>query len=397
MKGRVCIIRHDYYPRENHVRRDAEALRDAGYQVDIICSKLKNEEKLELVNGINVYRIPVSHERGGILRYIVEYSFFFLLSSLKLNLLYLKKKYDVIEVDTMPDFLVFIALIPRLLGAKVLLYMFENMPELYAFEYKLSIEHPTIKLLKVIEKLSLKFADKIIVTHEPAYTIFAKHRIPKSKFTIVLNVPNEGIFSFPFPKIEKQAQNSFLLVSHGSILERYGYQTIVRALKLIESKIHNFRLLIVGEGEYQREIRRLVKDLRLEERVRFTGYVPFDEIPMTIGRADIGIVPMLGTCEYMLPNKLFEYIALGIPTIASALAAMKAYFHNNSVIFFEAGNEKDLARCILELYQNPAKRKSLVANASRICEEYRWSKMKKKYLKVYDFCRRKRRYASQNN
>ena len=390
MKGRVCVIRHDYYPRENHVRRDAEALRDAGYQVDIICSKLKNEEKLELVNGINVYRIPVSHGRGGILRYIVEYSFFFLLSSLKLNLLYLKKKYDVIEVDTMPDFLVFVALIPKLLGVKVLLYMFENMPELYAFEYKLSTEHPVIKLLKVIEKLSLKFADKIIVTHEPAYTIFAKHRIPKSKFAIVLNVPNEGIFSFPFPKIEKQAQDSFLLVSHGSILERYGYQTIVRALKLIESKIHNFRLLIVGEGEYQREIRRLVKDLRLEERVKFTGYLPFDEIPMAIGRADIGIVPMLGVCDYMLPNKLFEYIALGIPTIASALAAIKAHFHNNSVMFFEAGNEKDLARCILELYQNPAKRKSLVANASKIYEKYRWPKMKKGYLKVYEDLTRRR-------
>ncbi|TET71156.1 MAG: glycosyltransferase WbuB [Candidatus Aminicenantes bacterium] len=390
MKGRVCIVRHNYYPRENHVRRDAEALRDAGYQVDIICLKLKTEEEFELVNGINVYRIPVSHGRGGIFGYIVEYGFSFLLSSVKLNFLYLKKKYDIIEVDTMPDFLVFIALIPKLLGAKVLLYMFENMPELYAFEYKLSIGHPIVKLLKVIEKLGLKFADKIIITHERAYTIFEKHGIPKSKFTIVLNVPNEDIFSFPCRRMGKQGGNSFLLVSHGSILERYGYQTIVRALKLIESKIHNFRLLIVGEGEYQREIRRLVKDLRLEERVRFTGYVPFDEIPMTIGRADIGIVPMLGTCEYMLPNKLFEYIALGIPTIASALAAMKAYFHNNSVIFFEAGNEKDLARCILELYQNPAKRKALVANASKIYEKYRWPKMKKGYLKVYEDLTRRR-------
>ena len=384
MKGRVCIVRHNYYPRENHVRRDAEALRDAGYQVDIICSKFKGEKEFELVNGINVYRIPVSHRRGGIFGYIVEYSFSFLLSSVKLNLLYLKKKYDVIEVDTMPDFLVFTALIPKLLGAKVLLYMFENMPELYALEYKVGIGHPIIKLLKVIEKLSLKFADRIIITHECAYTIFKKHGIPKSKFTIVLNVPNEDIFSFPCRRMEKQDGNSFLLVSHGSILERYGYQTILRALKLIESKIHNFRLLIVGEGEYQREIRTLVQDLRLEERVKFTGYVSFDEIPMTIGRADIGIVPMLGTCEYMLPNKLFEYIALGIPTIASALAAMKVYFHNNSVIFFEAGNEKDLARCILELYQNPAKRKALVANASKIYEKYRWSKMKKGYLKVYE-------------
>lgn len=384
MTGRVCIIRYNYYPRESHVRRDAEALRDAGYQVDIICSKHKHEEKFESVNGIGVHRVPVTHGRGGPLRYMVEYGLFFLLSSFRLNLLYSKKKYDFIEVDTMPDFLVFIAVIPKVLGARVLLYMFENMPELCALEYELSAGHPIVKFLKAIEKLSLKFADKIIVTHEPAYTVFARHGLPKSKFVTVLNVPSERVFSFSFRKTEKQGENSLLLVSHGSILGRYGYQTIIGALKLINSKTHNIRLLVVGEGEYEREIRRLVMDLGLGERVDFTGYVPFDEIPMTIGRADVGIVPMLSTCRYMVPNKLFEYVALGIPTIASALPAIKAYFHDNSVMFFEPGNEKDLACCILKLYQNPAKRRSLVANATRTYEKYRWSRMKEKYLKAYE-------------
>lgn len=383
MNGRVCIIRYDYYPRESHVRRDAEALRDTGYQVDIICSKHKDQKRFESVDGISVYRIPVSHGRGGVIGYMVEYGLFFLLSSTRLSLLYLEKKYDFVEVDTMPDFLVFTALVPKVLGAKVFLYMFENMPELYAFEHRLSAEHPIVRFLKAIEKLSLKFADRIIVTHRPAYAVFARHGLPKSRFVTVLNVPDERVFSFPFRKRENQGENSLLLVSHGSILQRYGYQTIMRALKLIDSKTYHIRLLVVGEGEYEREIRRLVTDLGLEEKVDFTGYVPFDEIPMTIGRAEIGIVPMLHSCRYMLPNKLFEYIALGIPTIASALPAIKAYFHDNSVMFFEPGNEKDLARCILELYQNPAKRRSLVANATRAYEKYRWSKTKGKYLKVY--------------
>ncbi|MCK4330060.1 glycosyltransferase family 4 protein [candidate division WOR-3 bacterium] len=382
-KKRVCIVRHNYYPQENHVCRDAETLRDAGYQVDIICLKLKNEKNFEIVNRINIYRMPVHHQRGGTLRYIIEYAIFFILSSIKLIILHLEKKYDIIEGDTMPDFLVFTTVIPKLLGAKVLLYMFENMPELYAFEHKISMEHPITKFFKIVEKLSLKFADKVIVTHEPARRIFIKHGIPKSKFTIVLNVPNECIFSSDFYKVEKQDKKNFLLVSHGSILERYGYQIMVRALKLLETTIPNLRLLIVGDGEYKSEVERVVKNLKLEERVKFTGYVPFDEIPMTIGIADIGIVPIL--CKYpTLPNKLFEYIALGIPTIASALPTMKAYFDDDSVMFFELCNENDLARCILELYKNPAKRKSLVANASKVYEKYRWSIMKKKYLKVYE-------------
>ncbi len=131
MKRRVCIIRHGYYPRENHVRRDAEAVRDAGYHVDIICSKLKNEKNSEIVDRINVYRMPISHQRGGPVRYIIEYSAFFILSFVKLALLHLEKKYAIIEVDTMPDFLIFVTLVPKLLGAKTILYMFEAMPELF--------------------------------------------------------------------------------------------------------------------------------------------------------------------------------------------------------------------------------------------------------------------------
>ena len=384
MSRRVCVIRFDYYPRESHVRRDAETLRDAGYQVDIICSKQKDQKEFEFVDGVSVYRIFVSRGRGGIIRYIVEYGLFFLLASARLSLLHLKKKYDFIEVDTMPDFLVFAALVPKILGTKVLLYMFENMPELYALEHSINAGHPMVRLLKAIEKLSLKFADKIVVTHRLAYRVFSKHGLPRSKFVTVLNVPNERVFSFGFRGKKEKGENYLLLVSHGSILQRYGYQTIIRALKLIDSKTHDVRLLIVGEGEYEREIKRLVMELGLETRVDFTGHVPFDEIPTIIGRADIGIIPMLYSCRYMLPNKLFEYVALRIPTIASALPGIKVYFNDDSLMFFEPGNEKDLCSCILELCQNPAKRKSLVANARRAYAEYRWLKMKWKYLKAYE-------------
>ncbi len=379
---RVCIIRHNYYPQESHIRRDAETLRDTGYEVDIICLKYKNQPYFEVVNGVNVYRVPVSHQRGRILRYIIEYIAFFILSFLKLNLLYLKKKYIVIEVDTMPDFLVFAAIIPNILGAKVILYMFENMPELYSFEHKLSIEHPVVRFLKIVEKLSLKFADKIIVTHEPACRIFAKHRIPKSKFAIVLNVPDEKKFILPSSKLSNSYSNEFCLVSHGSILRRYGFQVIIKSLKVLESKIPNLRLLIVGDGEYRHSIEKLVWELNLDEKVLFIGFIPFEQIPAVISKTHIGIVPMLA--DLMLPNKLFEYIILDIPSIVSDLPTMREYFNKDCVMYFEPGNPKDLAKKILYLYNHPEKRKELVKNSSKVYEKYRWSNMRKKYIAVYE-------------
>jgi len=373
-KKRICIIRHNYYPQENHVRRDAETLSEAGYEVDIICLKYKNQPFFEIINGIKVYRIPVAHKRSGFFRYIFEYGSFFILASIFVSILYFRKGYKVIEVDTMPDFLVFSTFIPKIFGTKVIAYMFENMPELYTFENMLSITHPVVKFLKIIENLSLKFADKIIVTHALACKIFMKHGIPESKFSIVLNVPNENIFVLSSHKKEKKNKNTFMVVSHGSILKRYGFQVIVKAIKLLEKDISELKLLVVGEGEYKNKIIQLVNNLHIPEKAHFTGFIPFENIPKTIGNADIGIVPMLA--DLMLPNKLFEYIILNIPTI-------KDYFDESCVMYFEPGNPEDLAEKILYLYNHPDKRKELVKNASEIYEKYKWSRMKEVYLDVY--------------
>jgi len=396
MKGRVCVIRHDYYPRENHVRRDAEALRDAGYQVDIICSKLKNEEKFELVNGINVYRIPVSHGRGGILRYIVEYSFFFLLSSLKLNLLYLKKKYDVIEVDTMPDFLVFVALIPKLLGSKVILYLFEDMPELMASKFSLGRHNFAIKLFALVEKLSANYADHVIVCHELCYQKLVGKRKVKTPITVILNVPDEGVFGLSARNANRTHPNdgSFTIIHHGTITENYGIQAIIEAVSLLRNQIP-IRFKIFGKGEYRRTLEDLAKTLRVKKEVNFMGYVSQEKLLEEIEKADAGVLALLN--EYQSPNKLFELVALGKPVIASSLQTIRQHFNGDSLKYFRVGDAKNLARCILELYRNPSQRASLVVNASNVYEKYRWSKMKKRYLKVYDFCQGKKRYASQNN
>jgi len=387
MKRRVCIIRHGYYPRENHVRRDAEAVRDAGYHVDIICSKLRNEKNSEIVDRINVYRMPISHQRGGPLRYIIEYPAFFILSFVKLALLHLEKKYAIIEVDTMPDFLIFVTLVPKLLGAKIILYMFEAMPELFASKYKVSGQHLIVRLLGIIERIASLYADRIITVNEVIKRVFVSRKVPASKIAVILNSPDEEVFkreSYVNGYMKKR--ECFVLVCHGTILERYGFQTAIKAVSVLRNKMPDLRLEIVGDGEYMEELVSLVNHLNLEDVVNFRGYLSLNEIPNLIMESDIGLVPIVkdNFTDLMLPNKLFEYIALGRAVISSNLTAIRTYFNSDSILFFESNNEKDLARCISQLYQNAAKRTSFVRSANKIYEKYRWSKMKKKYLKVYE-------------
>ena len=118
MGYRVCIVRQGSF-NDVRVRKEALALLSKGYEVDLICVGKKNEKKRECRNGVNIYRILMKRSREGILRYLYEYLSFFCLVSIKLCLLYLRKRYDFIQVNTLPDFLVFATIIPKIFKAKV--------------------------------------------------------------------------------------------------------------------------------------------------------------------------------------------------------------------------------------------------------------------------------------
>jgi len=380
--AKVCCVTHHYYPQHSHIRRDMNTLVEHGYDVDIICLREKGQSSREKIDNVNVYRMPVQHKREGIIRYIVEYSAFFIFATMTLAFLHLRKRYRVIEVDNMPDILVFTAVLPKLLGAKVILYVFDNVPEYFAFNHKLRANHIAIRFMRFCERLSCAWADRVIVTQSVAKQVLQSHGIPSSKMSVVLNVPNEGVFEPSASSGDMTRNQSFRLLTHGSMIYNYGVQTIIRSVPLLVDKIPGLELKIVGQGEYLDELISLAHELGVEEKVHFTGWVPHKEIPGIISQADVGIVAML--TDLMLPTKLFEYVAMTMPVVITALPTMKAYFGEDCLTFYEPDNEQDLARCILEVYSQPSKARSMVLRASELYEKYRWRNTKHAYLRVYD-------------
>ncbi|MDI7278048.1 MAG: glycosyltransferase, partial [Anaerolineae bacterium] len=124
-RRRICIIRRSYYPAETHVRRNAESLAAAGYGVDVVCLRGPGEPAREVVDGVAVYRLPLQARRGALWLYAAEYAAFFVLAAAAVTWLHLRRRYAAIEADSMPDLLVFAGLVPRLLGARLVLYLFE--------------------------------------------------------------------------------------------------------------------------------------------------------------------------------------------------------------------------------------------------------------------------------
>src|SRR2546426_6659475 len=117
---RHCMVVHNRYPfEETRVQREAKALVDSGVEVDVICLQKDHEPGIEKVDSVNIFRLPIRRDRKrGRLAQLLEYFTSFLLTFLRLSQLHLKRRYDVVQIHNLPDFLVFAALIPRLMRSE---------------------------------------------------------------------------------------------------------------------------------------------------------------------------------------------------------------------------------------------------------------------------------------
>jgi glycosyltransferase involved in cell wall biosynthesis len=377
-KKRVCIIRRSYYPADLHVKRNADCLVSNGYSVDLICLRNKNAPRFENMEGVCVHRVPLRARRKGAISYLYEYLAFFFLAFLKVTVLHLKNSFDVVEADSMPDFLIFAGLVPRLSGSRMVLYLMESMPELWAQKRNLPLNHPVIKFIRWQENISCRFAHAVICCHELARQEILKTGIPAEKITAVLNVPDgKNFFATDPPAANDEV---FRIVQHGTITKNYGIQVVLKALKRLGREF-DVRFDVIGAGEYRPVLEKMVVDFGLQGRVFFHGYVPLHRLQDLLRQATAGVVPML--YEFQSPNKLFEYAALGIPVVASDRKTFKQHFSEDQVLYFRTGDLESLASVIRRVYTARDELKAARDKASLRFENYRWDIEKNKYLGLY--------------
>ena len=147
------MVAYTEYVRDPRVRRYAESLVRHGYSVDCFVLKEAGKPHYEEVNGVSLHHLDIFQYRGNSnISYIFSYLKFFFLAKIAL-LKNLSKKYAVIHVHNMPDFLVFSTLINKGFGSKVILDIHDNMPELYLAKFKSILGKPIYSLLLIQKKL----------------------------------------------------------------------------------------------------------------------------------------------------------------------------------------------------------------------------------------------------
>ncbi len=385
--ARICMVAFTEYPYDPRPRREAEALAARGDEVDFICLYSEGYGENTMLNGVRLLPIRIDRYRGGKSgSYLAAYFRFFLRAFRTLNTMHLQKRYDIVQVHTMPDFMVFTTLLAKLLGAKVILDVHDLMPEAYMSKFGKDRASLLIRMITWVERSSVRFADRAIAVHAPHREVLVSHGNPRGKFTILLNLPDSRIIHGDTPPAVHREGEPFRLVYHGIVAERNGLETAIRAVDVARREIP-VEFDIYGGGDDLSRLQSLSRELGLDGTVRFSGrFVPMEELRNRIPEAHLGLVTLLydSVTRHMLPTKLLEYVSIGLPAIVARTETIQAYFDDSMVRFYTPGDHEELARHIVNLYHNPEEREQLVKNAGRFNSEYSWERQKQDYYHLID-------------
>lgn len=379
---RACLLAYTFYESDFRVLRYAEALARRGDQVDVIVLRSPTRGFHEEINGVHVYRVQrrLRNEKGKI-SYLFRIIKFLLKSSLLLSWRHMKHPYDLVHVHSVPDLLVFAAIVPKLFGAKIMLDIHDILPEFYASKFSRGQKGVLFKLLVLVERVSSGFADHVIIANHIWEKKLIARSVKPAKLTTLINYPDSSIF---FPRKRTREDNEFKMLYPGSVSWHQGLDIAVRALALIKDKAPHASLHIYGNGTHWSYIEKLISQLGLGDRVFLKPGMPLRDLAEVVAQADLGIIPKRNDPfgGEAFSTKSLEFMASGVPIIVSKTKVDQYYFDESLVKFFEPENVEDLADAMLTMVRDKSLRDRLSKNGLEFVKKNTWGEKKEEYLKL---------------
>lgn len=389
---RVCMVTHSFYESDNRVIRYAEALARRGDSVEVFALRRNPETpKEEVISGVRVFRIQDRFGKGQKSRssFLLPVLRFLITSSWWVMRRHRVQSYDLVHAHNIPDFLVFAAWYPKLLGAKVILDIHDIVPEFFASKFGSSQSSKLVRGLRLVEKISAGFADHVIISNHLWLDKYIGRSARREKCSVFINHVDSRVFR---PRSRADNTGNPIILFPGGLEWHQGLDIGIRALQKLRCRIPDVEFHIYGDGIMKPELEQLAKDLGLDGSVKFFNPLRLQEIADVMATADLGVVPKransFGNEAYS--TKIMEFMSVGVPAVVSSTKIDRYYFDDSVVRFFESGNADALAEAMYEILKNPQMRGDMVERASKYASLNSWENRKRDYLQLVDsLCTRK--------
>lgn len=382
---RTAILCYAFYDGNFRIQRYGEALAARGDTVDVFALRPGGLPAFETVKGINIYRIQgrelIKESRFG---YLMRVMLFMLRAFFLITRKHFQKRYDLIHVHSVPDFLVFSCLIPKLSGTKIILDIHDILPEFYSTRYGKSRGSFFVKVLIFLERVSNKFSDYVIIANPIWHERLISRGLNPDKLVTIPNYPNPEIF---YPRSKKSSNGKFVATYPGTLNWHQGVDIAVQAYARVIQEFPEAEFHIYGGGPEKDKLVQLVGELKVEKNVLFRDFLPIDEIVTVMANSDLAIVPKRSKSTFgteAASTKILEFMSVGVPIVVSRTKIDSHYHTDATVKFYDSDDPNQLADAIIEMMRDPSLRNRLSANALAYAQEQSWDRRKIDYLEIVD-------------
>ncbi len=378
--GKPCrvliIVENLPLPFDRRVWQEANALRNAGYFVTVICPKGRGfSESYEILDGIHIYRHPHPVEADTALKYFAEYAIALLWEFALAIRIAFTRGFDVIQACNPPDTIFLIGRVFRFFGKRFIFDHHDINPELY--EAKFERRDVWYRVLLRLERWTYATADASIATNE-SYRRIAIERggMDPERVFVVRSGPDLTRVQHLPPRQDLKRGREHLVAYVGVIGGQEGLDLLLQAVAHMRYKLarDDTQFVIIGDGTELPALIQLRSDLGLIDQVDFVGRIPEKELWEILGTADVCVNPDRANAmnDQSTMNKVLEYMALGKPIVQFDLTEGRRSAGGAS-LYASPNDICDFAVKICALLDDPTLRQKMGAEGRRRIElELAW-------------------------
>jgi glycosyltransferase involved in cell wall biosynthesis len=383
----LFIVENSFVPHDVRVWSEAQAARQWGYRVSVICPKGMGYKKTyEELKGVHVYRHPRCTAKNKN-DYFVEYALAMIWEILFAFYVFLKHPFQVLHGANPPDHLFVIAVMYKLFGVKYVFDHHDLAPESYRAKFmKKGILY---KILLIMEKLSFKLSDAVVSTNE-SYKSVAIERGGKDldKVSVIRNGPDLSELYYPEPNGKWKEGFDYLVAYIGVIGVQDQLEVLLRIVEniVIKLKEKKIKFIIIGTGPNFENIVKMVDEMKLNSYIELTGFIPYSDVYEIFATTDVCVNPEMKNefTDKSTMIKVMEYMSFGKPIVQFDTVEGKVTAQN-AAIHIKENDEMKFAKELVGLVKNADEKKKLGEyGRKRVHEFLQWDIQKKELKELYE-------------
>jgi glycosyltransferase involved in cell wall biosynthesis len=385
----LIIVENLPVPFDRRVWSEATTLRNAGYEVSVICPKGPQAERSrEVIDGIHIYRHPLPLEARGASGYLVEYATALFWEFVLAWRVLLTRGFDAIHACNPPDLIFLVGGFFKVFFRKRFLFDQHDInPELY--EAKFGRRDLAWRALKLVERLTFATADVSIATNE-SYRQIAVHRgkmDPNRVFVVRSGPTLDRVREMPADPSWRQGR-AHLVAYIGVIGGQEGLDLLLEAVNHVVRvrNRHDIQFVVMGSGPELATVQAMCKELDLEAYVTFTGRVDDATLFTVLSTADVCVNPdrFNEMNDKSTMNKIMEYMALSKPIVQFDLTEGRVSAQDASV-YAKRNDAADFGDKVVSLVDDPGLRSEMGKfGRRRVHDELAWPHEAPKLLVAYE-------------